>query len=236
MSYLLIFTIISLLILIHEVGHFFAARAVGIPVARFSIGMGPVLWRIKRGETEYCLSLLPLGGYVLPALESEDDFFKISFARRMVFVIGGPFANLVLPLVFAAAINTITHGSSFSGIFIQPLRQVVSLFIGMAAALPAVFVHPEQLSGVVGIVAHGGTIIGTDLLKALRFAAMLSCNFALFNLLPIPALDGGKIVLFLMEKIHPKMAKLNLPLTIAGWAAVLLLMLYVTVHDIVKLI
>src|SRR5437867_2023069 len=55
---------LGVLIFIHELGHFLVAKAVGVGVERFSLGFGPRLWSIRRGETEYCISLVPLGGYV----------------------------------------------------------------------------------------------------------------------------------------------------------------------------
>src|SRR5688572_33401723 len=56
--------VIGILILIHELGHFFVARLTGVGVERFSIGFGPVLLRWRGKETEYCLSAIPMGGYV----------------------------------------------------------------------------------------------------------------------------------------------------------------------------
>jgi regulator of sigma E protease len=61
------------LILVHEVGHFVAAKAVGIGVPRFSIGLGPKVWGFRRGETEYVISALPLGGYVRMAGTMEEE-------------------------------------------------------------------------------------------------------------------------------------------------------------------
>ena len=55
---------VSLLIVIHEAGHFLAARAAGMRVERFSVGFGPVVLAFRRGETEFAISALPLGGYV----------------------------------------------------------------------------------------------------------------------------------------------------------------------------
>ena len=63
--------VIGLLILIHELGHFFVARWTGVGVERFSIGFGPVLLRWKGKETEYCLSVIPMGGYV--KMMGEED-------------------------------------------------------------------------------------------------------------------------------------------------------------------
>ena len=64
MSYLLAFLGIAALIVLHEAGHFTAAKAVGMRVERFSLFFGPMLWKVRRGETEYGIAAIPLGGYV----------------------------------------------------------------------------------------------------------------------------------------------------------------------------
>src|SRR5689334_11228233 len=94
MSYLLIFCTVSLLIILHELGHFLAAKWTGIPIARFSVGLGPKVWGFKMGETEYWLSLIPCGGYVMPSL-NEEAFDKIPLQRRILFLLGGPMANIL---------------------------------------------------------------------------------------------------------------------------------------------
>ncbi|MCX7823711.1 MAG: RIP metalloprotease RseP [Syntrophobacterales bacterium] len=101
--------VIGLLILVHELGHFFVAKKTGVRVERFSIGFGPVLFSLKRGETEYCLSAIPFGGYVKMLGEgkvdevSPSDYHR-SFAHkplwvRMAIVAAGPLANVMLALV-----------------------------------------------------------------------------------------------------------------------------------------
>ena len=64
MSYLLAFLGFAVLIILHEAGHFTAAKAVGMRVERFSLFFGPMLWKVRRGETEYGIGPIPLGGYV----------------------------------------------------------------------------------------------------------------------------------------------------------------------------
>jgi len=77
MTYGLIILLLGVLIIVHELGHFLAARWGGMPVARFSIGFGPRLWSRKYRETEFVLRLFPIGGYVLPAIEDEAEFIAI---------------------------------------------------------------------------------------------------------------------------------------------------------------
>ena len=64
---------LGFLIFIHELGHFFAAKRCGIRVEKFSIGFGPRLIGFRRGETDYCISALPFGGFVKMAGESPDE-------------------------------------------------------------------------------------------------------------------------------------------------------------------
>jgi regulator of sigma E protease len=69
--------VLGVLIFVHELGHFWAAKAVGIEVQRFSIGLGPRVWGFRRGETEYVLSAIPLGGYVKMAGMADEVADKI---------------------------------------------------------------------------------------------------------------------------------------------------------------
>lgn len=91
---------LGILILVHELGHFLAARAGGIRVRTFSIGFGPKIFRIRRGETEYALSAIPFGGYVHMAGEVDENepggFLSRSPWVRLGVVLAGPIANLLL--------------------------------------------------------------------------------------------------------------------------------------------
>jgi len=101
-------------------------------------------------------------------------------------------------------------------------------------ALPGLLAHPKQLSGIVGVVAIGGQFVAGDLSKILQFAIILSINLALLNLLPIPPLDGGKILFCLLERIHPSLVKLRIPLTVTGGLLLLGLICYITVIDVCR--
>ncbi|MDD6088753.1 MAG: RIP metalloprotease RseP [Desulfovibrionaceae bacterium] len=98
------------LIFFHELGHFAAARRLGIGVRTFSIGFGPKIRSWHRGKTEYCLSLIPLGGYVSLAGEedndvqddlfSEKDFFSNRPPlQRLAVILAGPFSNFLVALI-----------------------------------------------------------------------------------------------------------------------------------------
>ena len=236
MNYFIVFALISFLILIHELGHFIAAILSQIPVERFSVGFGPKLWAFGKGQTEYRLSAFPIGGYVLPKIKNEDDFFLISSQRRIAFALGGPLANIVLALVCLSCFNAATMGFSLYGILLYPFVQTMEISFQILHALPQLFSQPEQLSGIIGIVAIGGRVITSDFSKIFGLAAMLNINLASLNLLPVLPLDGGKILFCLLEKFHHSLARLRIPLTVTGWVLLLGLILSITVIDAYKLV
>jgi regulator of sigma E protease len=105
---------IGVLVVIHEYGHYRAAVACDVKVLRFSVGFGRVLWRRQRGETEFVVSALPLGGYVkmldereAPVTEAERGraFNRKPLKQRAFIVAAGPLANLVLAVVLYACVN-----------------------------------------------------------------------------------------------------------------------------------
>ena len=99
--------VLGVLIFVHELGHFLMARRIGVRVLTFSLGFGPKLLSFKRGDTEYCVSAIPLGGYVKMAGENPEDartgaadeFLSKSKWQRFQVLIMGPVMNLILALV-----------------------------------------------------------------------------------------------------------------------------------------
>ncbi|MBF0491559.1 MAG: RIP metalloprotease RseP [Deltaproteobacteria bacterium] len=111
---------LGLLIFIHELGHFLVAKWAGIRVEQFSLGFGPKLFGFKRGETEYKISILPLGGYVkMSGEEPEEEKIKPlddprSFAaqplwKRVLVVLAGPTMNLFLALLLMPLVFMVGH-------------------------------------------------------------------------------------------------------------------------------
>jgi len=111
--YAIVFNL-GILIFIHELGHFLAARAAGVTVERFSIGFGPSILAVKRGATEYRLSLIPFGGYVKmagmepgedePSSLRPDGFNAKPIALRAFIVAAGPVSNFIWAVVVAIGV------------------------------------------------------------------------------------------------------------------------------------
>ncbi|MCR5817155.1 MAG: site-2 protease family protein [Ruminococcus sp.] len=343
MSIIIAVLIFSLIIAIHEFGHFAVAKLCGVKVNEFSIGMGPCLLKKKKGETQYSLRALPIGGYC--AMEGEDSksedgnaFCNKSVPRRVAIVVAGAVMNLILGfilLVISTIVNapiTTTQISWFeenavsnaSGLEIgdkiiecngmriftdmdlsyqfqsdedgkfdmvvirdgekkeledveltknegtlhidfkvapqkaNPLtvlsyagRSTLSygrlIYISLGDLISGTY-HLNDLSGPVGIVNAIGDVIEDEAKeesidwaalwnKMLSMAAFITINVGLFNLLPLPALDGGRLMFLIYEAItrHPVKPEHEGMVHFIGIVLLMLLMLIVTFNDIRKL-
>jgi regulator of sigma E protease len=106
MSFLLAFLGFAALIILHELGHFAAAKAVGMRVERFSLFFPPLIARHRRGETEYAIGAIPLGGYVkitgmnpaeeIPPAVAHRAYYRQPVWKRVVVIAAGPAVNIVL--------------------------------------------------------------------------------------------------------------------------------------------
>ena len=107
--------LLGLVIFVHELGHFAMAKWRGVKVLSFSLGFGPALFAVKRGETEYRLSWIPLGGYVHMAGDSpgedgampgsDEEFLSHHWFGRLLIAVAGPAANLVAAFVALVAVG-----------------------------------------------------------------------------------------------------------------------------------
>jgi len=298
--------VFGILILFHEFGHFIVAKMVGIKVYEFSLGFGPKLLALPRGETSYCLRLFPLGGFVRMAgmdpneeLAEEDQdrgFNRKTVWQRIAVIFAGPFMNfflaaLLFAVVFASqgqpvpssgtdigdvnpgypaqiaglaagdrivAIDgkpvdkwdelvTLINESPEKNISVVVLRdgselqfelttikaedgrgligiypaeeyieasplQAISLGIEWTGRFTVVIMDfvskmifgqaPAELGGPVRVVSEIGKAAQIGFIILLKLAAILSINLGLFNLFPIPALDGSRILFLFWEKIR----------------------------------
>lgn len=104
--------VLGVLIFVHELGHFLAARRLGVRVLTFSLGFGPKILKTTRGDTEYCISIIPLGGYVKMAGEnaeearsgSPDEFLSRTKWERFQVLFAGPAMNIILAVIVMAVV------------------------------------------------------------------------------------------------------------------------------------
>jgi regulator of sigma E protease len=104
--------VLGVLVFVHEMGHYLMARRIGIRVLTFSLGFGPKLLTVRRGDTDYCISAIPLGGYVKMAGENPDDvrsgaddeFLAKTKWERFQVLIMGPTMNIILAFVVMAVV------------------------------------------------------------------------------------------------------------------------------------
>ena len=149
MSYFLAFAGFAALIILHEFGHFAAAKAVGMRVERFSLFFPPLLGRVRRGETEYAIGAVPLGGYVkitgmspherIPPEIAHRAYFRQAVWRRVVVIVAGPLMNLLIAFLIiwalllaigqirnALQVNTVDPRGSAAG-QLRPGDKIVSI-------------------------------------------------------------------------------------------------------------
>lgn len=344
MSWILAIFAFGLLIGFHELGHMWVAKRVGMLVPRFSWGFGPVLFSWKRGDTEYAVSALPLGGYVQIAGMAEGDDIAPADPRsyqnrpawaRAAVLLAGPGANYLLafligvPLLMFAnvrpdlgstRIGSVGEGSpaAVAGMKSGDVVRVVGTtevrtWDAMRAAInetatgaaggpvavvvergpdrvplqltpkdagsgrfqigvsPADLVEPglplhtaivdaannlwlqsastvallgnmvtgkqkADLSGPLGILSHTAEQAKKGFSSFVQTVWLLSVAIGLFNILPLPALDGGRLVFIAFEAIsrRPVNQKIEGWIHTAGMVGLLVLMVVVTYGDIVK--
>lgn len=322
MSVLAAIAVLALLIVVHELGHFLAARLQNIYVNRFSIGFGPILWKYQGPETEYALRAFPLGGFVgFPDDDADskipkDDPNLLSnrpILDRAIVISAGVIANLIfayfllvtqigmvgvpefqfapgvkVPEIAAevssaavragiqpgdviiavdgqtlgpskASIQTLvqaiqthpnlpltmtlqrgdqqqvvqvipdmgTDGKGRIGVQLTPngtvirhrTQNIIQAFTKGAEEFQRITVltvrgfgqlisnfqqTAEQVSGPIAIVAMGASIAKSDATNLFQFAALISINLAIINILPLPALDGGQLAFLFIEGLLGK--------------------------------
>jgi membrane-associated protease RseP (regulator of RpoE activity) len=201
-SYLVAIPIFGLLILVHEGGHYLAARSAGLAVAEFAVGFGPRIAGFEAGGTQWTLRAIPLGGYVRWHEEGPEAFGSASLAARFWALVAGPLANLLFTCVTLVLLFAFVLGLGWEAV---PLTfKMIGTLAGewSGAILSAITGGGFDLSGPVGMAQMTAeqAVIGFD--QLMLFTGFLSLNLCLFNLLPFPALDGGRILVLGLEKVR----------------------------------
>ncbi|MEN6487761.1 MAG: RIP metalloprotease RseP [Smithella sp.] len=340
--------LLGVLIFAHEIGHFLAAKYCGVKVLKFSLGFGPRLIGKKWGETEYLISIFPLGGYVklLGESESEDidesdmnrSFSTQSVLRRMAIVAAGPLFNFILAIliftcvymygipVLMTKIGDIQQGSPafssgitkgdvvtkingknirkwedlsdmvtaskgapltfefkrdshrYSALIKPRLQKAKNIFgeevesykIGVMPAeafyterrnpvsafweglkhtwlitkmtflslykMMEGVISPKNLGGPILIAQIAGKQAQEGVIPFLFFMALLSINLGVLNLLPIPVLDGGHLLFFLIEVVKgsPVKPKWREFAQTVGFTILIILMIFVFYFDLTR--
>lgn len=191
---------VSLVILVHEFGHFLACKVFGVGTPIFSIGFGPALASIKLGTTTFQLAMLPLGGYVEI---SPTDLAALPYAPTVIIMLAGIIFNLLFTYGIFLYLSTkyspneacIANNGGWRCWFGIPTR--------IQAVLKAFLTEEGQtgLIGPIGIIRMIGHSAKLGIDFYLFILAIISINIAFFNLLPIPFFDGGKIAFYTFEKL-----------------------------------
>lgn len=234
-----IIIILGFLVLIHETGHFLVARLCKIKVNEFSIGFGPLIWKKETEKTKYAIRLIPLGGYVSMLGEEErsdeeGSFSKASIPKRIAIVAAGGLVNILFAILLYIILITIITGNIVTG-----LTSTGDFIFAMWESIKLIFtggVTVDNLMGPIGIsevVAQTSTVI-----DFLYIMALISMSLGVTNLLPFPPLDGGKILIYIIEAIRRKPLKENfeLKLQMIGFLALITLSIYVAFNDVGRII
>ncbi len=234
------------LIFIHEFGHFITAKAVGIKVNEFAIGMGPLLWKTRRGETQYSLRAVPIGGFC--AMEGEDGDSEDENAfnnkpawARIIVVIAGSLMNLIFAiLVFGYAVFLASGGAA------SPLRaflrgfsltwEITKEMYAVVAGLITGGVSMDALSGPVGIVYTMNDTFQYGMIYVIFLAGIISLNLAVLNMLPFPALDGGRLVFIIIRLFTGNRISDEAEARVhwIGMMLLFMLIIYVTWNDVFR--
>ena len=317
-----------ILIFPHELGHFIAAKSVGVKVNEFAFGMGPALWKKQKGETLYAIRLFPIGGYCAMEGENEESDNDRAFNNKpgwakILVLVAGSLMNVIIAVVILSimlgvagspttAIDKVQTGSpayaagmvkgdvitSIEGTEIKNWNDISSVIqknkdgmnvtvnrngktvnlqmtpeksngkyiVGITPAvthnpvlavrngvlaswnmlgtmyvsLKEIFtgqVSAKNLQGPVGIVTMVHQSESYGLYYFLYLLSFISINLAVINMLPLPALDGGRILFVIIRKITGKMIsdKMEASVHAAGMIMLLTLMVFVTWNDIGRL-
>ncbi len=238
------------LLIVHELGHFILAKKFGVKVEEFAVGYPPRLLSKRIGETVYSLNLLPFGAFVKIAgeqksVEDHRSFSKKPLWQRALIIFGGALSFWVL----AAVLLSIVAWLGVEGItwYEAPARGLLAcgeltflIVKGLSMALVNAFrglPTGAQMVGPVGVFSLFTEASQQGLVYFLYFISVISLHLAVINLLPIPALDGGKLLFLAIEKIKgsPVNEKVEQRITGFFFALLLVLMAWLTVKDIIGL-
>lgn len=202
---------LSFVIVIHEFGHFIAAKSFGIGVPLFSIGFGPRLFAIRLGSTIFQIAALPLGGFV--AINDAQMDLQPYYVKLIVLL-----AGIAMNFLFAYCV-----------FLIFKLRNINSREMLKQATEHS----PQGLIGPIGIINLISYSASLGLNYLLLILAGLSMSVGFFNLLPVPFLDGGQIAAYTIEALTGPLSETAQTISTAIFFILFILfLLYISLGDI----
>ena len=236
--------LLGFLVFIHEGGHFIVAKLCKVKVNEFALGFGPILFSKTKGNTKYQLRLIPLGGFV--NLEGEEEhsdeegsFSNASIPKKIAILLAGGTVNILFGLlVYFILMIYICDFPSFLEKMQFAISNVKEFILITFNGLKRLFTGKlgvEQMTGIVGI---SSMVVKTSgFLDYVYLMSIISFSLGLTNLLPFPPLDGGKILLYIIEAIRKKPLNENfeMKLQMAGFTLLILISIYVTYQDILRI-
>ena len=236
--------LLGILVFIHEGGHFTVAKLCKIKVNEFALGFGPTLISKTKGETKYAIHIILLGGYVdLEGEEKQSDaegsFSKASIPKKIAILLAGGTVNILFGVLIyfglliyiyedVNIIERLQFALSNTGGFI------VSIFTGLKELFTGK-VGVNQMTGIVGI---SNMVVKTSgIVNYLYLMGVISLSLGITNLLPFPPLDGGKILLYIIEAIRRKTLNETFvtKLQVFGFTLLIVLSIYITYLDILRI-
>jgi regulator of sigma E protease len=209
----LLIAIFGTIVVVHESGHFLACKIAGVPVPRFSIGFGPVIASHLIGKTEFAISLLPLGGYISmdhETLHQKSYFIKICITSAGI-IFNILCAFLLLILLFTIIKKKMLPSKQGSYSFLEngigALNELWSLIKKTTNVLLGGIQQPHNPLCNSSISLELFDTAGPTFIFLL---ALSNIQIGLFNVLPIPLLDGGQLVAYTVEAILQKEADFRL--------------------------
>ncbi len=239
--------LLGFLVIIHETGHFLVARLCKIRVNEFGVGFGPKIWHKKIKDTEYELRLIPLGGFVNLEGEEEESnkegsFNKASIPKRIAVVSAGALVNIIFGIIAYMILVLVRFLIVKQGNFIEGLQYSFEasgeLINSMWLGIVQLFSGNVGINDMVGPVGISQMVAQTSgLTEFIYLLSIISVSLGVTNLLPIVPLDGGKIVLLIIEAIRKKPLDKNLEASIQSFSfiALILFSIIVAFNDISRI-
>lgn len=251
--------ILGFLVFIHEGGHFIIAKLCKVKVNEFAIGFGPTIWNKQGKETKYALRLIPLGGFVSmegeeERSEEEGSFSNASILRRIAIVMAGGIVNIVFALIvyfflmlftcnnMSNVVDTTIPGYSVENSITDNIyfafEKTTNFLFSIIDNMKMLFTGNVKINQFMGPVGIGEVVAGTKGIgEFVYILALISISLGVTNLLPFPPLDGGKVIILLIEGIRKKPLNENVELKIQmiGFCILIGLSIVVTYNDILRI-